>query len=167
MRWAADKDWVAARQDAEVGAASLWARVTGGEPPARTAERAKGAVADRAGAAAAATRSSVAQTAAKTKEVAQVKTGEAKEAATSIWERGFRKSKEVAAKAKAAVGIAEEKAEQKVSELAVAVSDDVEKALQQRYQKNHAEVLNRDVDEVMAERYKPVEQQDHSKLRGV
>lgn len=167
VRWAAAKDWVAAREDAEDAAARVWARLSGGEPPARSAERARDALADGAAAAAAATRSSVGQAAARTRDVARAKTGEAEEAAAGIWERGFRRGKEVAAQAKAAVGLAEEKAEKKVSELAGAVSDDVEKALQQRYQRNHEEVLNRDVDEVLAERYKPVEQQDHSKLRGV
>ncbi|KAF3761147.1 hypothetical protein M406DRAFT_324655 [Cryphonectria parasitica EP155] len=163
VRWAADKDWVAAREDAEDAAGRVWARVTGGEPPsvARTAERAKGAVVDGAAAA----QGTVQQAGVRTKEVVQAGAAEAKEAAGSIWERGFRRGKEVASKAKAAVGLAEEKIEKKVVQAASSVSD-VESVLQQRYEGRHGKAaLDKSVDEILADRYRPVEELDNSKLR--
>lgn len=144
VRWAANKDWAAAREGAEDTVAGLWARATGGEPPVRRA-------AERAG------------------EAARAGAGEAREAAGGLWERGVRRSKEVAAQAKAAVGLAEHKAEHKAAELvgaAKAKAAEEERWLQQRYRRD-PEVLNRSVEEALAERYKPVEQQDSSKLRGV
>lgn len=174
VRWTTTKDWTAAREDAEVAAARAWARLTGGEvapaPAPATAQHsvektkaAAAAVADKATAAAVAAKSTAQQTAVRTKDTAQAKAVEASEAATSIWERGFRRSKEVAAKAKAVVGLAEEKAQQKVTEL----ESDVEKAMRQRYERRPEDSLNESVEEVLAERYKPVAQQDHSKLRGL
>lgn len=173
MRWAATKDWVAAREDVEDTAGRVWARVSGGEPPARTAERAGAVVGDKASSAAAGAAgaaqqvvTTAQQAAVRTKDAAQTKTVEAKEAAGSIWERGFRKGREVADRAKAAVGIAEDKVERKAAELADSASD-VEKALRQRYEGRHDEVLGKNVEDILADRYKPVEQHDNSKLRGV
>lgn len=153
VRWAANKDWTAAREDAEDAAARLWARATGGEPPAGTARRAGAAVADGAGEAARQTGRAA---------------GQAREAAGSAWERGVRRGKEVAAQAKAAVGLAEQRAEHAAGEVAGAVrAAEEEMLLQRRYQRVPEEVLNRSVEEALAERYKPVERQDSSKLRGV
>lgn len=168
MRWAADTDWVAAREDAEDTVLRLWARATGGEAPAQTAQRVGVAAGERAAAAAGAARSTAETAAVQTKEVLQSTAVEAKEAGASIWERGFRKGKEVAEKAKAAVGVAEDKAQQKATQLATGVLDpDVEKVIQQRYEKKPEDVLNQSVEEVLQERYKPVVEQDRSKLRGV
>lgn len=153
VRWAANKDWTAAREDAEDTAARLWARATGGEPPAATARRAGTAVAGGAGEAARQTGWAA---------------GQAREAAGSAWERSVRKGKEVAAQAKAAVGLAEQKAERATGELVAAVKAAEEEALlQRRYQRDPEKVLNQSVEEALAERYKPVERQDSSKLRGV
>lgn len=142
VRWAAEKDWTAAREGAEVAAARLWARATGAEPP----------------------------TVADARRAARETAGEAKEAAGGLWERGVRRSREVAAQAKAVVGRAEHKVEHKAAELvgaARAKADEEERWLQQRYRRDPEEVLNRSVEEALAERYKPVEKQDSSVLRGV
>lgn len=164
------------REDTEEAAARAWARLTGagGEggvvvpPPVpvptqaqaqRSAERMKAAVADKAASGAVAAQQAVTRT----KDVAQAKAVEASEAATSIWERGFRKSKEVAAKAKAVVGLAEEKAQQKVVEL----ESDVEMVMRQRYERRPEDTSSKTVEEVLAERYKPIEQRDNTKLRGL
>lgn len=167
VRWAANKDWVAAREDAEDTVSRVWARATGGEPPSRTAERAGAAVSEKATYAASAARSTAQQTANRTKDVVQTKAVEAKEAGTSIWERGFKKGKEVASQAKAAVGLAEQKVQQKATELASVVETDVEKVIQQRFERKPEEVLKQTAEEVLQERYKPVTEQDMSKLRGI
>lgn len=156
VRWAANKDWVGAREDAEDTISRVWARATGGESPSRTAERAGAAVSEKAAVAASAARSTAEQTASRTKEILQTRAVETKEAGTSIWERGFRKSKEVAAQAKAAVGLAEGKVQQKAAELASVIETDVEKVIQQRFERKPEEVLNQSVEEVLEERYKPV-----------
>ncbi|KUI61743.1 hypothetical protein VP1G_08902, partial [Cytospora mali] len=120
---------------------------------------------ERAAAAGAAARDAAAQASARTGEVAQGKAVEAKEAATSIWERGFRRSKEVVGKAKEAVGIAEQKVQEKVLEVKAAESS-VERVLQQRYERKN-DVTSKSVEEILEERYKPMAEQDNSKLRGL
>lgn len=156
VRWAANKDWVAAREHAEDTVSRVWARASGGEPPSRTAERAGAAVSQKAAYAATTARSTAEQTASRTKEAVQVKAVEAKEAGTSIWERGFRKSKEVASQAKAAVGLAEEKVQQKATELASVIEADADKVIQQRFERKPEEVLKQSPEEVLEQRYKPV-----------
>ncbi|KAJ4396297.1 hypothetical protein N0V93_000516 [Gnomoniopsis smithogilvyi] len=156
VRWAANKDWIAAREDAEDTVSRLWARATGGELPSRTAERAGAALSEKAAQAATAARSAAEQTANRTKEAAQIKANEAKEAGTSIWERGFRKSKEVASQARAAVGLAEEKVQQKANGLVSVIETDAEKVIQKRFERKPEEVLKQSPEEVLEERYKSV-----------
>lgn len=142
VRWAAAKDWTAAREDAEGAVARLWSRATGGGPSPGVAVR----------------------------DAAERSAGEAKEAAGGLWQKGVQRSKEVAAQAKATVGRAEHKVEGKAAGLvgaARAKAIEEERWLEQRYRRDPEEVLNRSVEEALAERYKPVEKQDHSKLRGV
>ncbi|ROW13350.1 hypothetical protein VPNG_05494 [Cytospora leucostoma] len=167
VRWATTKDWTAAREDAEDTAARVWARATGGEQPAQTAERAGGVVAERAAAAAGAARGAAEQASARTGEVAHERAAEAKEAATSIWERGFRKGKEVAGKAKEAVERAEQIVQDKALEIKGAEADSsVERVLQQRYEGKDG-VFSKSVEELLEERYKPMVEQDNSILRGL
>lgn len=153
VRWAANKDWVAAREDAESTASRLWARASGGEVPAVSADRA-----------AAAAKGAAAQATAATGE----KASEAKEAATSIWERGFKKSKEIAGQAKAGIAKAEEKAQGLVwSAPAKTGETDVEKVLQQRYERKPDQSMSKSPEELLADRYRPMVEQDNTKLRGV
>lgn len=152
VRWASTKDWTAAREDAEFAAANIWARLTGGEPPAQMVARTSAAVSERASAAAGRARDASVTA----QDVARLKKDEAKDAAGSIWERGFRKSKEAVGRAKAAVGIAEDKVAAAVTE-AVAEGE-AEKAIRQRYERKPDEVLNRSAEEVLADRYKPIGQ---------
>lgn len=147
VRWVANKDWTAAREDAEDAGARLWARAGGAE----VVERQRPVAAARAAG-----------------EQVKERAGEVGQAAGGIWERGVRKSREVAAQAKAAVGLAEQKAERRAAELVGAArATEEERLLQQRYRSEVDRVLNTSVEEALAERYKPVEQQDSSKLRGV
>ncbi|ROV96836.1 hypothetical protein VMCG_07877 [Cytospora schulzeri] len=168
VRWAATKDWTAAREDAEVAAARVWARATGGaEPPARTAERARVLVAERAAAAGEAARGAAAQASARTGEVAHEGAAGAREAATSIWERGFRKGREAVGRAKEVVVRAEQKVQDKVVEVSRASeASGVERVLQQRYERRDG-VLSKSVEEMLEERYKPMVEQDNSNLRGL
>lgn len=153
VRWASTKDWTAAREDAEFAAANVWARLTGGEPPAQTVARTSAAVGERASAAAGAARDA----SARAQDVARLRADEAKDAAGSIWERGFRKGKEAVGKAKAAVGIAEDKVAAAVAEGTLTSSQsEAERVIQQRYERKPDEVLNRSAEEVLADRYKPI-----------
>lgn len=156
VRWATNKDWTAAREDAEFVAANVWARATGGEPPAHLAARTRDVVSERASAAAGQAR----DTAVRAGDVARLKTDEAKEAAGSIWERGFRKSKEAVDRAKAVVGMAEDKVAARVAEgsLITSPQSEAERVIQQRYERKPDEVLKRSAEEVLEDRYKPIGQ---------
>lgn len=157
VRWAANKDWVAVREDAEVAASRLWARASGGEAPADTAQRAGAVVSNRAAAAAATAKGATSD-----------KAAEAKEAAGSFWERGFKKGKEIASQAKAGIAKAEEKAQDVVRGAAKQSGEtDIEKVLQQRYERKPDESLSKSPEELLEERYRPMVEQDNTKLRGL
>lgn len=164
VRWAANKDWVAAREDAEVTASRLWARASGGETPSDTAQRAGAAVTGKAAAAAASAKGAAAQAPATVGD----KASEAKEAAASFWERGLNKGKEIAGQAKAGLSKAEEKAQDVVRGVAKKTGEtDIEKVLQQRYEQKPDASLNKSPEELLEERYRPMVEQDNTKLRGL
>lgn len=73
--------------------------------------------------------------------------------------------KDVVGRAKAAVLLAEERAEAKVDAKLLHVSE-IEKVLNQRYEKDDS-VMKKSVKEVLAERYKPIDERDNSRLRGI
>ncbi|KAG6359530.1 hypothetical protein INS49_013051 [Diaporthe citri] len=157
VRWAANKDWVAAREDAEVAASRLWARASGGEAPSHSAQRAGAAVTDKAAAATTTARGAATE-----------KAVEAKEAAASFWERGLNKGKEIASQAKAGIAKAEEKAQDVVRGAAKKTGEsDIEKVLQQRYERKPDESLSKSPEQLLEERYRPMVEQDNTKLRGV
>ncbi|KAJ9141683.1 MICOS complex subunit MIC12 [Pleurostoma richardsiae] len=92
---------------------------------------------------------------------------EAKEASTGALQRGIQKGKDIVGRARAAVGIAEEKLESQAEARLLHMSD-VEKALQQRYTGEAAEeAMQKSVSELLSERYQPIDQRDNTKLRGV
>lgn len=153
VRWAANKDWVAAREDAELTASRLWARASGGETPSDTAQRAGAAVTSKAAQAPA---------------TVGDKASEAKEAAASFWERGLNKGKEIASQAKAGLSKAEEKAQDVVRGVAKKTGEtDIEKVLQQRYERKPDASLSKSPEELLEERYRPMVEQDNTKLRGL
>jgi MICOS complex subunit MIC12 len=142
VRWAANKDWVAVREDAETAASRLWARASGAEVQHDTARWAGAAVSNKA--------------------------GEAKEAAESLWERGFQKGKEIADQARAGIAKAEEKAQDVVRGATKQTGGtDIEKVLQQRYERTPDEALSKSPEELLEERYRPMVEQDNTKLRGL
>ncbi|EOO03538.1 hypothetical protein UCRPA7_946 [Phaeoacremonium minimum UCRPA7] len=186
VRWAQTKDWDEVRDEAEGALSRLWSTAFGASPSQsaeNAAERVKAAAVSRAretkeaasgtaGSVSAAAKSALEETKVrgakavtsaegKTQEVA----AEAKGAATSAFQRGLQKGKEIVGKAKAAVGVAEEKLESR-ADAAIFHMSDVEKALQQRYEKSD-DVMKKSIDELLDERYTPIDKRDNTKLRGI
>lgn len=153
VRWATTTDWALAREDAEIAVANVWARATGREPRARFPEYAIEVVNERM---VAARRQSREEAAARVGDVARLKADEVKDTAGSIWERGFRRSKEAVGKAKAAVGLAEDEVAGAVN--SASAQSEAEKVIQQRYERKPEDVLKRTAEEVLADRYKPIGQ---------
>lgn len=81
----------------------------------------------------------------------------AREAVRGAVSKGIEKGKEVVGRAQAAVGV--------VVPPSSLTHSEVEKALQERYEKSHT--LDKTVEEVLEERYKPIDSRDNSVLRGV
>ncbi|PQE26351.1 Ureidoglycolate hydrolase protein [Rutstroemia sp. NJR-2017a BBW] len=101
-------------------------------------------------------------------EIARRSAGGVEGARTSVREavqRGIEKGKDIAQKASAAVGLAEQKVEEKVLMSSAAPSSDVEKALRERFE--GPSNLDKSVQEALEERYRPIDQRDNSELRGV
>jgi len=79
--------------------------------------------------------------------------------------KGIEKGKEVLGHAQAAVGLATDKLESKAQSATLSHSSAVEKALHERYEKPDG--LNKSAEEVLEERYKPIDARDNTVLRGV
>jgi len=79
--------------------------------------------------------------------------------------KGVEKGKEAIGKASAAIGLAEEKLESKTQYATLSHSSAVEKALHERYEKPAS--LEKTAEEVLEERYKPIDNRDNTVLRGV
>lgn len=75
------------------------------------------------------------------------------------------KGKEMVGRAKAAVYLAEERADSKVDAKLLHLSE-MERALEQRYRRDDS-VMKKSVQEVLAERYKPIGERDNTRLRGI
>ncbi|KAG9254585.1 uncharacterized protein F5Z01DRAFT_654264 [Emericellopsis atlantica] len=194
VHWAQNTDWDGVRERIEKESARLWTKVTG-ETPAEEVERVKetakvktadvtGGVADAARAAysnakakglsveeaaenkALEARLKFDKTATKVEWAAEDKAVEARGALASAWESGKDKAMELADKAKAAVGAAEDKIEPTVDGKIVPGTTAVEKALHERYLRPEAKV-NKTVSEALSERYIPLSERDNTVLRGV
>jgi altered-inheritance-of-mitochondria protein 5 len=101
-------------------------------------------------------------------EIARRSAGGVEGARTSVREavqRGIEKGKDIAQKASAAVGLVEQKVEEKALLSSAAPSSDVEKALRERFE--GPSNLDKSVQEALEERYRPIDQRDNSELRGV
>lgn len=190
VRWAQTKDWNEVREEAEGVLARLW-RTVSGSPAGEEVKKDAGAVRSRAAEGAQQAKAEADQAGRTTKSaledakersqaVATSAVAQAKETSKNVAEavqakteqgkaavaRGIEKSKEVAEQAKVAVGLAEQKLESKVDNALLHLSD-VDRALAQRYKENRGDVMDKSVEEALAERYKPVEKQDRSKLKAV
>lgn len=105
--------------------------------------------------------------AAKIEEGARDKAAVAQGVITSALEKGRDKAQEMVGKVKTAVGMTGDGASATAPTVVGGQGlSPVEKALQQRYERADAKV-NRNVAEVLRERYTPVDQRDNTKLRGV
>ncbi|KAM7209188.1 hypothetical protein V8F20_000526 [Naviculisporaceae sp. PSN 640] len=91
---------------------------------------------------------------------------ETKEEAKGVLASAVEKGRHMVGKAKAAVHLAEEKLEARVDAKLLHVSE-VEKALAERFEKPKVDPMSRSVEEVLAERYVPLDKRDNSRLRGI
>jgi altered-inheritance-of-mitochondria protein 5 len=196
VHWAQSKDWGAVREEAEEGVARLLGVELSREPvpvretaplapptprapessPAELEARRQDAAAaahrvgealqqarDKAVVVAQAMRDEAKQIVSEAREAAARGVERAEEAAS----RGREKAHELAERTKAAVYLAEEKAETKMDAKLLRVSD-VEKALAERYDSaRREERMKRSVEEVLRERYIPIDKRDNSQLRLV
>ncbi|KAG0652162.1 hypothetical protein D0Z07_1095 [Hyphodiscus hymeniophilus] len=89
----------------------------------------------------------------------------ARSAVRDVVSKGIEKGKEAIGKAQAVVGLASDKLESRAQSATLSHSSAVEKALHERYEKPDG--LNKSVEEVLDERYKPIDVRDNSVLRGV
>lgn len=190
VRWAQTKDWSEVREDAEGVLARLWGTVSGSQAgeevkkdagivSSRTVEGVE-QVKTEATQAQQTTKSALEQARDRSQAAATSAVAQAKETSKSVVEavqakaeqgkaavaRGIEKSKEAVEHAKVAVGLAEEKLESKLDNTLLHLND-VDRALAQRYEESRSDVTSKSVEEALAERYKPVENQDRSKLKAV
>lgn len=90
----------------------------------------------------------------------------ARGALRNVISKGMEKGKEVIDKAQAAIGLTTEKDESASPSIGSSIGiSDVEKALRERYEKPTG--LSKTVEEVLEERYKPIDERDNTVLRGV
>lgn len=194
IHWVQRTDWDEVREGVETQASGLWSKLTG-ETPASSAERAKDTVERQASDKARGIREAArgafdsarsagrtAEEAAehkalearlKTKRVASEIGEEVKEKADearSSWSSwlGFGKEKagELVGKAKSAVGFAESQAKTLDGLTFTTGMSPVERALHQRYEKVTPKDT-RTVEQVLKERYVPIDKRDNSLLRGL
>ena len=81
-----------------------------------------------------------------------------------VVERGVEKGRDIVGRARARAQLAEERLEAR-ADAKVLHGSDVERALAERFAKREED--RRTVEEVLAGRYKPIGEKDHSRLRGV
>ncbi|KAI9167643.1 hypothetical protein HJFPF1_03776 [Paramyrothecium foliicola] len=176
-QWAQTKDWEEAREGVEQGVAKLWTQVFGESAVAAEqakekleplAKRAKYETASKASEAAADARRKASEEVSRAEGAAKSGAEEAKGVLGSALEKGKAKAQELAGRAKAAASILEDKAEVKADGKILPAKTAVEKALHQRYESPEARArLDKTVAQTLAERYKPVDEQDNTVLRGV
>lgn len=193
LRWLQRTDWTDVREGLEAGASRAW-RSTFGDPEPQieeakqraaagaqeVAREAKGAWERAREKAAAATEARAAELkaaaesrAAEAKRVLSAEAAEAKQAAKDAAEAGKEEGEGLLQKAKKAVGLAEDKIEEKAGEakakaenvLFTGTTSPVERALQQRYEQRTP--TKKSVTEVLDERYLPTAMKDYSNLRGI
>jgi len=79
--------------------------------------------------------------------------------------QGIKMGKDAVSKAQAAVGLATERIESKAQSSAISHASAVEKAFHERYDKPNT--FDRSVEDVLYERYKPIDERDNTVLRGI
>lgn len=172
VRWAQTTDWTRMRESAEGSVARLlWGAEPEAERRVESAERTVKGEAEAAGrtvreaveGVSRGARSAIEETRTRSAGAADAVHVKAEEAKAAVV-RGVEKGKEMAGKAKAKIGLAEERLETKADAKLFGVSE-VERTLNERYEKS--DVMSKSVAEVLSERYKTIDQRDNTKLRGV
>ncbi|KAK4219309.1 hypothetical protein QBC37DRAFT_410760 [Rhypophila decipiens] len=178
VRWAQSTDWDSVRENAEDATARLLGIAR--ESAVQTSSDAAGAIRKTSSEAAVAARNatnSAIVSAAETKEdlkttllrakdiAAETAVG-TKEESKGLIASAIEKGRHMVGKTKAAVHLAEEKIEARVDAKLLHVSE-IEKALNERFEKPKVDPMSRSVEEVLAERYTPIDQRDNTRLRGI
>jgi len=172
VRWAQTTDWNRMRESAEGSVARLlWGAEPEGERRVESVERAVRGEAEATGRTVREAVESVGREARGAIEKTRTRSAGAADAvhvkaeeAKAAMARGVEKGKEMVGKAKATIGLAEERLETKADAKLFGVSE-VERALNQRYEKS--DVMSKSVAEVLSERYTPIDKGDNAKLRGI
>jgi MICOS complex subunit MIC12 len=178
VRWVQRTDWDDVREGMEERVAGLWAKAFGAAeegseisakksvPAVKSApEMGKAVVQEKSGSFTTAAKAAWGKTKEQATQAASVSETKATQA-KGIVAAAVEKGKDVVDKAKAVIGLAEEKVETAAKQaVAPKPLSDVEKALQQRYEKS-AE-MDKTVVQVLEERYTPAGQRDNSVLRGL
>jgi MICOS complex subunit MIC12 len=196
VRWVQGTDWDGVREDAEGVVSRAWGRLMGRTGAERVVEDVKGQVVGVGRSAVQKTKEVAVQTGKSVvdrgqkfaqgtaagvggvkdyfaDEIGQAssvlveKGGKAGQETKSLFARGLDKGKELVGLTKDHAGRAKETmASADGGPLAKDHLSDVERALHQRYERHDGE-LNRSVDEVLKERYRPMDKRDNTVLRGV
>ncbi|KAI1336753.1 hypothetical protein F5Y15DRAFT_393047 [Xylariaceae sp. FL0016] len=176
VRWAQNNDWEGVRLGFERTLAQLWSNAFGkpGNEVAKGEKKAEAVAREIRGEArrekeslVPAAKNAYANTKARSVEALDKTEDKAQEAKGSLFgalAKGVEKGKEAFGKAKDAVSTAEDKVMDKVDDKLEGLSP-VEKALNQRYQKSRGN--EKTVEELLRERYLPVDKQDHTNLKAL
>lgn len=103
--------------------------------------------------------------AAEAKKIVDSKAAEVKAVVGDVVDKGRQQGEAVLVAAKQAVGVAEDKVTVKADGAVAPATTPVQKALHQRYEKPSG--LTKSVKEVLAERYRKMDEQDNTQLRGI
>lgn len=159
-RWVQTKDWEGVRVGAETAVENLWSRAFSDGKAAEARETAKASTES----VAATSKSTYAEAKANASDAIALGEKKADEAKSSVFGAigsGLKKGKEALGMAKAKVVSAEEKVESKMDE---ALSP-VERTLRQRYE--GPSWTDKTPEEILADRYTPMDQRPNAELRGV
>ncbi|KAK1504724.1 hypothetical protein CTAM01_04031 [Colletotrichum tamarilloi] len=103
--------------------------------------------------------------AAEAKKIVDSKAAEVKAVVGDVVDKGRQQGEAVLVAAKQAAGVAEDKVSIKADGAVAPATTPVQKALHQRYEKPSG--LTKSVKEVLAERYRKMDEQDNTQLRGI
>ncbi|KAJ0324896.1 hypothetical protein COL5a_007668 [Colletotrichum fioriniae] len=192
VRWAQRTDWGEVREGLESGAARFWGGTIekAGEaeqavekravPLAKEASARGTAAAEASGAEvkkearsawerarekSLAAEEAARARAAEAKKIVDSKAAEVKAVVGDVVDKGRQQGEAVLVAAKQAVGVAEDKVTVKADGAVAPATTPVQKALHQRYEKPSG--LTKSVKEVLAERYRKMDEQDNTQLRGI
>lgn len=163
-RWVQTKDWEGVRVGAESAVENLWSRAFADGKAAEVKDAAQAG----AGSVAAASQNAYAEAKARGADAVALGEKKADEAKSSVFGAigsGLKKGKEALSMARAKVVSAEEKVEAKVDAKLDEALSPVERTLRQRYE--GPRWTDKTPEEILADRYTPMDQRPEAELRGV